>query len=100
MYIAARNEQRALDAIKQLETEGIADGKLEWLQLDLSDPRLAKQAAKVFLEKESRLDILGVYFFQTTRVTMIQVVLVNNAAMWVLDLLRHFSLDVSPSEEP
>ncbi|PPR03222.1 hypothetical protein CVT26_008070 [Gymnopilus dilepis] len=58
VYIAARNEQKALDAIKQLETEGIEDGKLEWLKLDLSDPRLAKQAAKEFLEKESRLDIL------------------------------------------
>ena len=62
MYIAARNEQKALDAIKRLETEGIEDGKLEWLKLDLSDPRLAKQAAKEFLEKESRLDILGACF--------------------------------------
>jgi NAD(P)-dependent dehydrogenase (short-subunit alcohol dehydrogenase family) len=58
VYIAARNEQRALDAIKQLEKEDIADGSLEWLKLDLSDPRLAKQSAEEFLTKETRLDIL------------------------------------------
>ncbi|KAF8909345.1 NAD-P-binding protein [Gymnopilus junonius] len=58
VYIAARNEQKALDAIKQLEKEGMAEGKLEWLKLDLSDPRIAKEAAQDFLEKETRLDIL------------------------------------------
>ncbi|KDR81778.1 hypothetical protein GALMADRAFT_239970 [Galerina marginata CBS 339.88] len=58
VYIAARNEQRALDAKKQLEKEGMEDGSVEWLKLELSGPRLAKQAAEEFLRKETRLDIL------------------------------------------
>jgi len=58
VYIAARNEQRALDAIRQLEEEGLGDGSVEWLKLDLSHPRLVKRSAEEFLEKETRLDIL------------------------------------------
>lgn len=63
MYIAARNEQRARDAITQLKKEGIADGVVEWLTLDLSDPRVAKRSAETFLTKEERLDILGKLYY-------------------------------------
>ncbi|KAF9014141.1 NAD-P-binding protein [Cyathus striatus] len=58
VYMAARDEGRAMDAIKKLETEGIADGSVHWLKLDLSDPRLARQSAEEFTRKETRLDIL------------------------------------------
>ncbi|KAF9564497.1 NAD-P-binding protein [Agrocybe pediades] len=58
VYIAARNEQRAQDAMNQLRKEGMEDGVVEWLSLDLSDPRLAKRSAEEFLKKEERLDIL------------------------------------------
>lgn len=57
--MAARNESKALAAIEQLNAEDMADGSVHWLKLDLSDPRLAKQAAEEFLHKEKRLDILG-----------------------------------------
>ncbi|KAJ7661490.1 NAD-P-binding protein [Mycena polygramma] len=58
VYMAARDEGRALAAIKQLEAENINDGSVHWLKLDLSDPRAAQRAAHEFLEKEKRLDIL------------------------------------------
>ncbi|KAF8985345.1 hypothetical protein BDQ17DRAFT_1495390, partial [Cyathus striatus] len=59
VYMAARDEGRATDAIRKLETEGIADGSVQWLKLDLSDPRLARQSAEEFAKRENRLDILG-----------------------------------------
>ncbi|KAJ7367510.1 NAD-P-binding protein [Mycena albidolilacea] len=58
VYMAARSEERALEAIKQLQSENINDGSVHWLKLELSDPRAAKRAAQEFLEKETRLDIL------------------------------------------
>jgi NAD(P)-dependent dehydrogenase (short-subunit alcohol dehydrogenase family) len=59
VYMAARDEGRATEAIKQLQAENINDGSVHWLKLDLSDPRAARRAANEFLEKEQRLDILG-----------------------------------------
>ncbi|KAI0827091.1 NAD-P-binding protein [Trametes gibbosa] len=60
IYVAARNEERAKAAIDQLRAEGLqpGNGELEWLELDLSDPRKAKQSADAFLVKEKRLDML------------------------------------------
>ncbi|KAF7331079.1 NAD-binding protein [Mycena venus] len=58
VYMAARSEERALEAIKQLQAENINDGSVHWLKLELSDPRAAKRAAQEFLEKETRLDII------------------------------------------
>jgi hypothetical protein len=57
--MGARDEGRALEAIKQLQAENINDGSVHWLKLDLSDPRAAQRAAQEFLEKEKRLDIIG-----------------------------------------
>lgn len=57
--MAARDEGRAMSAIQQLKDEGICDGSIHWLNLNLSDPRLAKKAAEEFLQLEKRLDILG-----------------------------------------
>jgi NAD(P)-dependent dehydrogenase (short-subunit alcohol dehydrogenase family) len=62
--MAARNEEKAKAAIAQLQTEGISGGSVEWLKLDLSDARFALQAGKEFVEKEKRLDILGVCFLK------------------------------------
>ncbi|KAJ3868031.1 hypothetical protein EV359DRAFT_70823 [Lentinula novae-zelandiae] len=67
VYMAARNEGKALQAIEKLNHEGLqpGNGKVKWLKLDLSDPREAKRAAQTFMEKEKRLDVLvnnaGVY---------------------------------------
>jgi hypothetical protein len=61
VYLATRNEQGTKDAIRQLEKEGVNDGSLHWLKLELGDPRSAKSAAEEFLKKEDRLDILGVW---------------------------------------
>ncbi|KAI0372109.1 NAD-P-binding protein [Pilatotrama ljubarskyi] len=60
VYIGARSEERAKAAIERLRAEGLEPGKgdLEWLELDLGDPRKAKQSAEAFLTKEKRLDIL------------------------------------------
>ncbi|CAA7257331.1 unnamed protein product [Cyclocybe aegerita] len=58
VYLAARNESRATGAIAQLEHEGVEEGRVVWLKLDLSDPRDAKKSAEEFLKRENRLDIL------------------------------------------
>ncbi|KAI0646449.1 NAD-P-binding protein [Trametes meyenii] len=60
VYIGARSEERAKAAIERLRAEGLqpGNGELEWLELDLSDPRKAKQSAETFLSKEKRLDVL------------------------------------------
>ncbi|KAH8097019.1 NAD-P-binding protein [Cristinia sonorae] len=57
VYMAARNEEKAKAAIARLEL-GEGAGNVEWLELDLGDPRKAKASAEKFLEKEQRLDIL------------------------------------------
>ncbi|KAJ3985816.1 hypothetical protein F5890DRAFT_1552851 [Lentinula detonsa] len=60
VYMAARNEAKAMEAIEKLNTEGLqpGNGQVKWLKLDLSDPREAKRAAEAFIEKEKRLDVL------------------------------------------
>jgi len=64
VYMGARNESKALGAIKQLELEGIGSGSIEYHNLDLADPHEAKKSAEAFMQRTDRLDIL-----------------VNNAAM-------------------
>ncbi|KAF9442867.1 NAD(P)-binding protein [Macrolepiota fuliginosa MF-IS2] len=59
VYLATRNEQGTKEAIERLEKEGIGEGSLHWLKLDLEDPRSAKNSAEEFLKKEDRLDILA-----------------------------------------
>ncbi|KAH8919105.1 NAD(P)-binding protein [Atractiella rhizophila] len=58
VYLAARSEYRVSEAIKQLKEEGINDGTLHFLQLDLADPKSAKYSAEKFMQIENRLDIL------------------------------------------
>jgi hypothetical protein len=54
-----RSEKKAKETIAKLEEEGIRSGQLFFLELELSDPRKAKQAAESFLSLETRLDILS-----------------------------------------
>ena len=59
--MAARNKVKAEAAISALKEEGLGpgNGEVVWLELDLSDPRNAKRAAKEFMRKEDRLDVLS-----------------------------------------
>lgn len=59
MYLAARNEQKALKALESLKAENIAPGHVVWLPLNLADPRQTKKAAEEFMTKEMRLDVLS-----------------------------------------
>ncbi|KAM5531420.1 hypothetical protein V8D89_012753 [Ganoderma adspersum] len=60
VYIAGRSEARVAAAIERLRAEGLepGNGTLEWVELDLSDPRKAKEGAEKFLARETRLDVL------------------------------------------
>jgi hypothetical protein len=57
--MASRKEEGYKDAMNRLEAAGLGDGSVHWLQLDLSDPRLASKSAREFLKREDRLDILS-----------------------------------------
>ncbi|KAG2034781.1 hypothetical protein BDR03DRAFT_1013094, partial [Suillus americanus] len=58
VYMAARNQTKAEEAIAQLKVEGLGpgNGDIIWLELDLKDPRNAKKAAERFMKLEKRLD--------------------------------------------
>ena len=59
IYMAARSEAKAKDAIAKLDFGTGKKGTVEWLELDLSDPKKAKESAERFMKLENRLDILG-----------------------------------------
>lgn len=61
VYLAARNEGRATDALARLAAEGQGPGNGEavWLKLDLGDLKGVQEAAREFLSKEERLDLLS-----------------------------------------
>ncbi|KAI0264631.1 hypothetical protein BC834DRAFT_992831 [Gloeopeniophorella convolvens] len=61
VYLAARSEQKAADAMARMEREGLGDapGELVWMPIDLTDPRRARVAAEWFGKREARLDVLG-----------------------------------------
>ncbi|KAG1796067.1 uncharacterized protein HD556DRAFT_1362675 [Suillus plorans] len=61
VYMGARNQSKAEEAIAQLKAEGLGpgNGDVIWLDLDLKDPRNAKEAAEVFMKQEKRLDVLS-----------------------------------------
>jgi len=60
VYLAARSEEKAENAITRIEQEGVGEhpGELVWLPIDLTDPHRAKAAAEWFIKREDRLDIL------------------------------------------
>jgi NAD(P)-dependent dehydrogenase (short-subunit alcohol dehydrogenase family) len=57
VYLAARSEERAKDAITRIQTQ-VPGAKVTWLQLDLQDLKQIQKAAKEFKQKEQKLDIL------------------------------------------
>lgn len=61
--MAARSEARAKAAIERLRAAGLGpgNGDVVWLKLDLGDSRSAKKAAESFMEKERRLDVVGMW---------------------------------------
>ncbi|KAF9047457.1 hypothetical protein BJ165DRAFT_1526765 [Panaeolus papilionaceus] len=91
VYIAARNESKALAAIDQLKAENIEKGSLEWLYLNLSNPRLAKRAAEEFLNKETRLNISvnnaaivpGVNPFSSDKGDLLDIMVINHTSHYV-----------------
>ncbi|KAJ6460308.1 hypothetical protein C8R45DRAFT_879493 [Mycena sanguinolenta] len=56
VYLAARSQEKATAAIKELEKQ--TKKKAIFLQLDLSDLVSVRKAAETFLAQESRLDVL------------------------------------------
>jgi len=64
VYMSSRNEEKCKAAIERLKKESLepGNGQVEFLKLDLVDPRGAKQSAEEFMKKEERLDVLGPYF--------------------------------------
>ncbi|TBU43468.1 NAD(P)-binding protein [Dichomitus squalens] len=60
VYIAGRSEARVKAAIERLRAEGLepGNGAVEWLKLDLGDPRKVKESAEKFAARETRLDVL------------------------------------------
>jgi NAD(P)-dependent dehydrogenase (short-subunit alcohol dehydrogenase family) len=60
VYLGARNEAKARAAIEKLQAEGLGprQGEVVWLDVDLTYPRKAKEAAEFILSREQRLDIL------------------------------------------
>ncbi|KAK0213945.1 NAD-P-binding protein [Armillaria fumosa] len=60
VYMAARDENRAKEAINRLNEEGREPGLGEviWHELDLIDPRSVKESAERFIARETKLDIL------------------------------------------
>ena len=57
VYLAARSEKRAQEALDKLKVEA-PTAKITFLKLDLQDLKQVKQAAQEFLDKESVLDCL------------------------------------------
>ncbi|KAF7354228.1 NAD-binding protein [Mycena venus] len=92
VYMGARNSARAAEAIERLKVENMGDGSVHWLELDLSDPRLASKAAKEFLERENRLDILinnaglqsNVHPFKLTADGLLDIMVINHISPFVL----------------
>ena len=60
--MASRNEAKAARAMERLVelAKGVEGaGEVVYLPLDLDHPKKAKEAAELFMSKESQLDILG-----------------------------------------
>ncbi|KAG8867626.1 hypothetical protein FRB98_004083, partial [Tulasnella sp. 332] len=63
VHVGTRNESRATGAIAKLRANGYLDspgaGEVLSFELDLSTPERARRAAKEFMQRETRLDVLN-----------------------------------------
>ncbi|KAG8741418.1 hypothetical protein FRC12_015684 [Ceratobasidium sp. 428] len=60
VYLGCRTEEGANKAIAQIRADVTgSEGRLEWLPLDMSTIKKAKEAAEEFLRRENQLDILS-----------------------------------------
>jgi hypothetical protein len=87
VYMAVPDEDQTKEALQRIEKEDREPGHGEviWHELDLKDPRTAKASAERFMEKEERLDILGLFAYQYSLSTAPNHhSAVNNAAQSVL----------------
>jgi len=57
LYMGARSENRAQEAIQKLRNQ-VPNAQIEWLPLDLADLKSVEEAASIFKKKESRLHLL------------------------------------------
>jgi retinol dehydrogenase-12 len=59
VYVAGRDESKGQDAIQRLKSaHPSSKGRLNFLNVDLSDLSSIKPAAETFMSKEARLDVL------------------------------------------
>ncbi|KAI8270556.1 hypothetical protein K4K58_009893 [Colletotrichum sp. SAR11_239] len=58
IYLAARSQEKAEQAIKDIQTANSAAKNISFLKLDLASLESVKAAASAFLSQETRLDIL------------------------------------------
>ncbi|KAG1870816.1 hypothetical protein F4604DRAFT_1770700 [Suillus subluteus] len=98
VYMAARNQSKAEEAIAQLKSEGLGpgNGDVIWLELDLKDPRNAKKAAGRFMKQEKRLDVLSQLLYIFIRVQ--EIVMVNVISHIVLTRTLQPLLDQTAAE--
>ncbi|KAJ7303689.1 NAD-P-binding protein [Mycena albidolilacea] len=100
VYMGARNGVRAAEAIERLKAENLGDGSVHWLEVDLSDPRLASQAAKEFLKREERLDILinnaglqpNEHHFKLTHDGLLDIMVINYLTISLANRISPFVL--------
>ncbi|KAG8787330.1 hypothetical protein FRC12_015675 [Ceratobasidium sp. 428] len=58
VYLGARSEKNAEDAMARIRDEVTGAGRLRWFPLDLSTIARARESAEAFLGMEDRLDVL------------------------------------------
>ncbi|KAJ7167065.1 NAD-P-binding protein [Mycena filopes] len=90
VYMATRDATKAKAAMEKMEAEGLGEGSVHFLELDLSDPRAVSQVAKKFLNTEERLDILvnnaalGFGPYHLTDDGLLNVMVINHVSPWIL----------------
>lgn len=84
--MAVRDEDQTTEALALLRGEGLTN--IHFLELDLINPRFAKDAAERYITMEERLDILGKFFTLHAQGELIRTTLVNNAALYAGSMSR------------
>lgn len=69
VYLGARTEEKGRQAVEELKAEGTGSGEVIWFSCSLNTPAEAKAAAEGFLQKETRLDILGAFMLNIIKLS-------------------------------